>query len=531
MSTVSAATRPPAAVRTEARLAELVAALSLASDLGVGQPMEHVLRATLLAVGFARDLGLADDDLADVYYVSLLRRIGCMGDSREASHWFGDELAARAGFLGLDATRRPRFLAHAVRHVGAGRPPAERARVLADAVVHLPRAWAAAATTHREIAQRLAADLGFEESVVAALGHTYAHWDGSGQPRGLARERISPAARIVTLTGDAEVFHRLGGSAAMAAVIRRRAGSWYDPELARRLLERASALTAALDGAASWDAVLAAEPGGGRVIDESGVDAALLAMADFVDLKSPFFSGHSRGVAERARAAAVALALPDADVRLVWRAGLIHDLGRAGVPNSIWEKPGPLAEWEWERVRLHPYYAERMLARVAGLRAAAHLASLHHERLDGSGYHRGVAAADLPATARLLQAADVRQALGEERPHRPALSASTGADVLRLEVRAGRLDGAAVAALLAGSGHGPRRRQWPAGLTAREVEVLRLLARGHTNKAIAPRLHVSPRTVGHHIQHIYRKLGVSTRAGATLFAMQHDLVADDGEPG
>jgi HD-GYP domain-containing protein (c-di-GMP phosphodiesterase class II) len=403
--------------------------------------------------------------------------------------------------------------------------------VLADAVVHLPRAWAAAATTHREISQRLAADLGFGESVVAALGHTYAHWDGAGQPRGLHREGISLAARIVTLTGDAEVFHRLGGMDALAAVIRRRAGSWYDPGLAREFLERASALTAALDGAASWDAVLAAEPAGGRFLDESSVDTALLAMADFVDLKSPFFSGHSRGVAERARAAAVALALPDADVRLVWRAGLIHDLGRAGVPNSIWEKPGPLAEWEWERVRLHPYYAERMLTRVAGLQPAAHLASLHHERLDGSGYHRGAVAADLPATARVLQAADVRQALGEERPHRPALPATAATDVLRLEVRTARLDGAAVAALLPGSARRPRRRGWPAGLTAREVEVLGLLARGRTNKAIAARLHVSPRTVGHHIQHIYRKLGVSTRAGATLFAMQHDLIADAGEPG
>jgi HD-GYP domain-containing protein (c-di-GMP phosphodiesterase class II) len=531
VSTAPAAARPLPAARTEARLAELVAALSLASDLGVGQPMEHLLRATLLAVGFGRDLGLADPDLADVYDVSLLRRIGCMGDSREASHWFGDELAARAGFLALDATRRPRFLAHAVRHVGSGRPPGERARVLADAVVHLPRAWAAAAVTHREIAQRLAADVGSRESVVAALGHTYAHWDGAGQPRGLARERIALAARIVALTGDAEVFHRLGGADAMAAVIRRRAGSWYDPDLARRFLERAHALTAALDDAPSWDAVLAAEPAGGRGLDESGVDAALFAMADFVDLKSPFFSGHSRGVAERARAAAVALSLPDADVRLVWRAGLIHDLGRAGVPNSIWEKPGPLTEWEWERVRLHPYYAERMLARISSLRPAAHLAALHHERLDGSGYHRGAGAAELPATARVLQAADMLQALGEDRPHRPALTASASAEALRAEVRAGRLDGAAVAVLLAGSARGPRRRQWPAGLTAREVEVLRLLARGHTNKVIGNRLHVSPRTVGHHIQHIYRKLGVSTRAGATLFAMQHDLVADAGEPG
>ena len=528
MSARPTAAAPRAAAHTDARLAELVAALSLASDLGVGQPMEHVLRSCLLAVAFGRDLGLSERRLADVYDVSLLRRIGCMGDSREAAHWFGDELAARAGFLALDATRRPQFLAHAVRRVGSGRPPLARARVVAEAVVHMPRAWTAAAATHCEVAQRLAAELGFGESVIAALGQTYARWDGGGMPRKLGGERIALAARIVTLAGDAEIFHRLGGVDAMAGVIRRRAGSWYDPELSRRVLASAPALTGTLGDVTSWDAVLAAEPVEGRRLTESEVDSALVALADFVDLKSPFFSGHSRGVAARARGAASSLGLPAADVRLLWRAGLIHDLGRAGVPNSIWEKPGALAEWEWERVRLHPYYAERMLARVPSLRAAARLAGLHHERLDGSGYHRGAGGPELPIAARVLQAADVRQALGEERPHRPALAPGAAADELRGEVRAGRLDGAAVEAVLAGNGRRRRRRGWPAGLTVREGEVLRLVAAGTTKMDIARRLHLSPRTAGHHVQHIYRKLGVSSRAGATLFAMQHDLLGEDG---
>jgi DNA-binding NarL/FixJ family response regulator len=172
-----------------------------------------------------------------------------------------------------------------------------------------------------------------------------------------------------------------------------------------------------------------------------------------------------------------------------------------------------------------------MLARVPSLEPAVRLAALHHERLDGSGYHRAAAAGDLSTAARLLQAADVRQALGESRPHRPARTVGEAADELRREVRAGRLDGAAVEAVLAGGSRPPRRRQWPAGLTTREVEVLRLLARGDTNKDIARALYVSPRTVGHHVQHIYRKVGVSTRAGATLFGMQHDLLAADAEQG
>jgi len=521
----------PADAAADVGLSELVAALSLASDLGVGQPMEHVLRGCRLAVGFARELGVPDGELRDVYDVALLRRIGCMADSREASRMFGDELAARSGILSQGFTSRPQIMAYVVGRVGAGRPPLQRARTMAATAVRLPGAWSGAARAHCEVAQRLATELGFGASVVVALGQTYAHWDGGGQPPGLAGDEIAQAARIVAIAGDAEIFHRLGGLDAMAGVIRRRAGRWYDPGLAHRFVAAAPALTAGLEGVASWDAVLAAEPTPGRRLSGDEVDAALTALADFVDLKSPYFSRHSRGVAERAEAAARQLGLPDGDVRLVRRAGLIHDLGRAGVPNSIWEKPGPLTEWEWERVRLHTYYVERMLARVPSLEPAVRLAGLHHERLDGSGYHRAAAAGDLAPTARVLQAADARQALGEGRPHRPARTAGEAADELRREVRAGRLDGAAVEAVLAGGSRRPRRRQWPAGLTTREVEVLRLVARGDTNKDIARALYVSPRTVGHHVQHIYRKVGVSTRAGATLFGMQHDLLAADAEQG
>ena len=321
----------------EVNLAELIAALSLASDLGVGQPMEHVLRGCLLAVGFARELGVSETELRDVYDVALLRRIGCMANSREASRLFGDELAARSGILSHGFTRRPQIMAYTVGRIGAGRPPLERARTLAATAVRLPGAWSAAARAHCEVAQRLAAELGFGAAVVAALGQTYAHWNGGGQPRGLAGEEIAPAARIVAIAGDAEIFHRLGGLDAMAGVIRRRAGRWYDPSLAHRFLAAARALTAGLDGVTSWDSVLAAEPAPGRRLSGDEVDAALTALADFVDLKSPYFSRHSRGVAERAEAAAGQLGLPEADVRLVRRAGLIHDLGRAGVPNSIWE--------------------------------------------------------------------------------------------------------------------------------------------------------------------------------------------------
>jgi HD-GYP domain-containing protein (c-di-GMP phosphodiesterase class II) len=206
---------------------------------------------------------------------------------------------------------------------------------------------------------------------------------------------------------------------------------------------------------------------------------------------------------------------------------LLHDIGRVGISAAIWGKPGPLTEQEWERVRMHTYNTERVLNRSSALAPLASIASLHHERLDGSGYHRGLPASLLPPAARILAAADAYHAMTEPRPHRAPLSPEAAMEALQTEVRGGRLDGDAAASVLAAAGHQMRsaRRQLVAGLSEREVEVLRLLARGNTIKQMARLLYVSDKTVDNHVQHIYTKIGVSTRAGATLFAMEHDLLA------
>jgi HD-GYP domain-containing protein (c-di-GMP phosphodiesterase class II)/DNA-binding CsgD family transcriptional regulator len=255
-------------------------------------------------------------------------------------------------------------------------------------------------------------------------------------------------------------------------------------------------------------------------------------MAQFADLKSPFTTGHSGGVSDLAAAAATRCRLPEADVAAVRHAALVHDLGRVGVPNGIWDKPGPLSSAEWEQVRLHPYYGERVLARSSGLARLGAVAGLHHERVDGGGYHRGMPGTLLPPPARILAAADVYYAMTEPRPYRPALTPDRAAAELRRAVRAGHLDGTAAEAVLEAAGHRVhRKRDWPSGLSAREVEVLRLVARGLSNRAIAGQLVISESTVAHHVQHVYTKIGVATRAGATLFAMQHALLdpADSAE--
>jgi HD-GYP domain-containing protein (c-di-GMP phosphodiesterase class II) len=243
-------------------------------------------------------------------------------------------------------------------------------------------------------------------------------------------------------------------------------------------------------------------------------------------MKSPYTLGHSPGVAALAFGAGRRCGLVEADVTAIRRAGLLHDIGRVGISAGIWGKEGALSEREREQVRLHTYYTERILARPAPLGRLAAIASQHHERIDGSGYHRASVGQALSPGARILAAADAYQAMTEPRPYRPAFSPEKALEELNREVRTGRLDSDAVRAVLAEAGHRvPRtRRERPAGLSQREVEVLRLLARGLSNRLIADELSVSSDTVKHHIQHIYDKTGVSTRAGATLFAMEYALL-------
>lgn len=378
------------------------------------------------------------------------------------------------------------------------------------------------------MAQRLAGRLGFSERILQALGQVFERWDGKGMPGGLKGEEIALAARIVTLANDVITFLRLESSEAAIAVTRERRGGAYDPGIVERFCQQATRLLDGLEEEPSWEAVLALEPGARRYLLDEQFDTACQAIADFADLKSPYTLGHSSGVAELSAGAARHCGLPAADALAIRRAGWLHDIGRVGISAGIWGKPGPLSEREWERVRLHPYYTERVLARSAALAQLGALAALHHERLDGSGYHRSLPGGSQPPAARILAAADVYQAMSEPRPHRPARRPEEAAGELRREVLAGRLDGEAVNGVLAAAGHQMRRsrRDLVAGLSEREIEVLRLIARGHSKKQIAGQLIIAEKTVDNHIQHIYSKTGVSTRAGATLFALEHALLEE-----
>ena len=293
-----------------------------------------------------------------------------------------------------------------------------------------------------------------------------------------------------------------------------------------RVCDAPDDIFADLDTTQTWKAVIAAEPALGVRLSDAQFETALRAITNFIDLKSPYFLGHGQAVADLAHEAGRALGISGDDLTTLRRAGLVHGFGRLGVSNSILDKPGPLGAGEWERIRLQPYVTERMLHQSAALAPLGAIAVQHRERLDGSGYPRALSGNAISMPARVLGAADAYQSMCEPRPHRAALSAEQAATQLRAEVKDGRFDGDAVEAVLTAAGHrAVRRREGPAGLTAREVDVLRLVARGMSSKEIASRLVISPKTARNHIEHIYTKIGATSRVTASLFAMDHGTPA------
>jgi HD-GYP domain-containing protein (c-di-GMP phosphodiesterase class II) len=511
------------------RLSELIGALSMAIDLGMGQPLEYGLASCVLAMRLGEAAGFSSADLRAAYFLSLLRYVGCNAGTYEMAALFGDELELRAEFAQIDpgqASQVMRLSLRYLREANAGASPLRLAQVFINEFLSLPRIMREQFTGHCEVAQRLAERMGLDDSIILALGQLYERWDGKGMPHGLKGEAVAPTVRLVTLAQDAVIFHRMGGSEAAVTMARQRSGGAYDPALVALFCAHAETLLADLDGDTPWQEVIELEPGPRHTLIEAELDAACQAIADFVDIKSPFLLGHSSGVAELAAAAAARGDLPANDQTLVRRAGWLHDLGQVGVSAGIWGKSEPLSERDWEAVRLHAYQAERVLARPGALAAVGAVAGRHHERQDGSGYHRGVPGSQLSPTARILAAADVYHALAEPRPHRPAYSADQAADMLGNEARNGRLDSDTVAWVLGAAGQPFSRTKatLPSGLTEREAEVLRLVARGRTVPQVADQLVVSRKTADNHVQHIYGKIGVSTRAGATLFAMEHALL-------
>lgn len=504
------------------RLAEVVAAIALASDLALGQPLDHALRSSAIAMRFSDRLGLSADERATTYWVTLFVGTGCTAGSFELSRIFGDDIALRAEAyeVGPSVLDQLRYL---LGHAGAGRPALGKALGVASLLIARMRPLEEAIHAHCAISARLASHVGLGEPVTSAVAQCYAYWNGGGFPSGLKHDEIPLSARICAIADSAEVIHRERGTAAAIADARARRGIVFDPFLADRWCEVAPSVLDTLDGDVAWKVIMAAQLD--RPLSVREFEDSLELLGDYADLKSPWFGGHSRGVAALAEAAGREAGMPETDVAILRRAALLHDLGRSGIPNTIWDKPGPLTDAERERVRLTPYFTDRILHRVGGLAHLAPVASAAYEWLDGTGYPRAIAGETIPFLGRLLACAHTYHAMREDRPQRAALSREEAAAQLRHAGRAGKLDGAAVDAVLAAAGHPARRRPTaPGGLTPREIEVLGLAARGATARQIADRLGITPKTAGNHIERVYEKTGVSSRAEAALWAMQNGLM-------
>jgi HD-GYP domain-containing protein (c-di-GMP phosphodiesterase class II) len=508
------------------RLADILAALSVATDLGHGQSPETAMRVCVVATRLADRLGLSATERAHVYFASLLRHIGCTAYSHEEAILFaGEGIAARAAVATVDPANPREIIGFTISKVGAHLGPIARAGAVATSLVRTPRAMTELAASNCEVGSMMARRLDLPDAVQTALNQVFERWDGKGRPRRLAGESLSLAVRVTTVADVGIALADASDIHSARDVVAKRAGTMLDPEIASSFSSHGESILEGLNEEDVWGTVLASEPEPHRTAGETRLDGICHAFADMADLKMTFTRSHSSEVARLSEGAAAHMGLDTAEITNVKRAALFHDLGRVGIPNGVWEKPRPLSALDWERVRLHPYYSERILSRSAALAHLAPTAGMHHERQDGTGYHRQLSRAAIPMPARILAAADTYQAMTSMRPYRAAVDPSAAARVMEQEVSEGKLDGQAVAAVLAAAGHARKARSaWPDGLTDREIEVLRLISRGASQKDVGKALVISHRTAAHHIQHIYDKIGVSTRAAAAMYAMEHELL-------
>lgn len=500
------------------RLADVLTSLAVAIELGLGVPAETVQRTALVAVRLARAAGLDEGDVVAAYHLALLRYVGCTATSHHTSQVV-DELALGELLVLTDEEAMPEFQ----RVVAATRPHVDAQEVAAS---FGGPAMGRHHRNHCEVAELIAIRLELGPRIVGGLTHAYERWDGLGTQQLAEGEGVSLPMRVVHVAWQVGQDSCSRGSADIAQRLQVRSGRALDPGLAALAAADVDQLVGDLGEGDLTQQVVDAEPGEPIWLSTREIDRALTCVADFADLKSPHMIGHSRRVASVARRAARAASMTGSDVDLVGRAALVHDVGRVGVQSRLLAKAGPLSRAEREQIRLHSYFTGRVFAESPVLAPVGALGAAHHERLDGSGYHRGLEASGLSGPARLLAAANHWCSLTEGRPHRPAMTDADAATALSTHAGDGEFDRRCVDAVLTSVGQrGPRTRRAAAiALTEREIDVLRLVARERTNPAIATTLGISPKTVERHVTHIYEKVGVSSRAGAAIHALENGLL-------
>jgi HD-GYP domain-containing protein (c-di-GMP phosphodiesterase class II) len=506
----------------ELRLADPLVGLSALGDLGRGREPGQAARTCFISCRLARSLGDDDAVVREAFYAALLQHIGCVAHAHDSAVLDGGRnIEVNAAADETDFSRPVEILgdfltvlspdSSLLRRIGLMLP----ARRMANVVLR----------TSCEVAESIARRIGLPEGVQTAVRYLSEWHNGKGGFLGAKDEEIPLAARIVPAAFTASLFDLLGGPDAAVQALRARAGRIVDPTVAEVFARDGPAMLAELGSLDLLRCLRDEEPTPTLRVRGEQLDEIAIAFGEAVDLKMPFTHGSARRAFELVAAAAASLGFDVDIVASARRAAALRDIGKAAISNAVLEKPGRLTELEWEAVRLHAYHSERVLCRSASLAAEGRMAGLHHERQDGSGYHRAAVGPAIPPAARIIAVTDALVAMTQRRPYRDAMSLDSACEELDQRARGGSLDPDAVRAVVAAAhGGGKVHRAVPAGLTDRQVEVLRLLAEGLSNRHIAERLVVSPRTAEHHVQDIYLKLGTSSRAAAALFAVEHELL-------
>ena len=462
--------------------------LAFMGDLSMGQPVDHSKRVAWLACGIALELGLEPKICRDVEQIALLRWVGCTANATEVADIMSDDVQGRHAMLRLQPAAiklpiAPNILLRRVDEIRA---------------------------IHCEVAALIATTLVLPAAVVTSLDCLFETWDGKGRPVGLQGDAIPLPVLLVLLAGDLEIFHREYGLRAALEMIRLRADVIYPQYLTDIAGRMAENLLRELD--LGGESTAHAEADGHLV--------SLSLVADAIDLKLPWLTGHSRAVARLAGTIAARLEMPQAAQTRIRRAALLHGLGRVAIPNAVWNKPGPLSIADWERVRLNPYWTARAVTQIRALEKEAEIASSVYERLDGSGYFRATRHAATPMEHRILPVATTLLALQAARPWRPPLDNDAAIDHMQRQAALSRLDQRVVGVLDGAQTVPTSSTPAPATsiLSARELDVLRCIAHGESNKEAARKLGLSPSTIRTHVEHTFRKLECNSRAAATLKA-------------
>ena len=413
------------------RLSEILAALSHALDITEGQPRGHAERTCLIAMRIAEQLELDDATCSSLFHAALLKDAGCSSNAAKVAALYGaSDADVKRDRKTTDHLRPAESLRHLARSSVPGGSPLAKARHLRLLVSHGATGSRALTELRCERGANVARSVGLDEVAATAIRHLDEHWDGRGYPASLCATEISLCGRILCLAQSAEVFWQDGGAEGACGVARARSGTWFDPALVAALcaVEGDDVFWASLQ----TPAVSALEPPDLALhADDDRLDRVAEAFAGIVDAKSPFTARHSAGVAEIATLLGERLGLDAGERRALRRAGLLHDIGKLGVSNRILDKPGKLDDAEWAAMRRHPEWTLEILQRIPAFRGLAEVAAAHHERFDGTGYFRGLTAAQLDLPSRILAVADVAEALSAQRPYRDALDPDTVLGIMR----------------------------------------------------------------------------------------------------